>query len=73
MVAMETARKTIREKEKFVTFHISQSVKIRNGVTMLIVSIPGLHVVIHQSRVFAIVRSHVSSYGERVKRLARGI
>ena len=74
---METARKTMRKKElqkkeKFVTFHLSHAVQIRNGVTMLIVSIPGLHV-IHQARIFAIVRSHVSSYGERVNRLVRGV
>ena len=70
---METARKTMRKmekKEKFVTFKVTQTVKIRNGVTMLVVTIPGFHV---QARKLAIVRSDVSSNKERVKCLVRGL
>ena len=72
MVAMETARKTIREKEKFVTFQKTQAVKIWNIVPLLVVFIPGLHVN-DQARKLAIVRSDVSSNKERVKCLVRGL
>ena len=62
---METVRKTVRAKEKFVTFDLTQAVKIRNGVTLLMVTFPGLHV-LDQAR---IVGSNVSSNRERLPAL----